>query len=62
MREKLTKTGYVCALGYTMREPDEPIQAALTKADGKMYENKAAIKAAMQERGETLHYRDNRIR
>jgi diguanylate cyclase (GGDEF)-like protein len=59
MRRELAETEYTCAFGYAMRRPGEPVDIALTEADAKMYENKTSIKQAMQERGETLHNRED---
>ena len=44
IKKELSKTPYVCAFGYTMIGKSETIDSAMTDADQKMYQNKAAIK------------------
>ena len=57
MQKKLAETPYICAFGYASKAPDVDVESAMREADRLMYENKAVIKREMQERGETVHYR-----
>ena len=54
MRQKLSETPYSCAFGYSMVKKDGAISEAIVEADGKMYKDKAEMKA----RGEIPHNRD----
>ncbi len=58
MRESFAKTPYTCAFGYAMRSPGESIDAVLSAADAKMFEDKAAFKNEILTRGGTPHFRD----
>lgn len=44
IRQKIEETEYRCAFGYCMLEKGKTIDEALSQADKKMYENKAAMK------------------
>ena len=57
MRQKLSETSYTCAFGHAMVQPGGSINDAVVEADGRMYADKAAIKAAQLARGEVLHGR-----
>ncbi len=59
MRKELGKTPYTCAFGYALRSRGDDLEEAITEADGKMYENKAAMKKEMAEKGEILHSRQD---
>ena len=58
IRADIEKKGYSCALGFTERKKDESIEDAVRRADRLMYEDKAAIKASMKEKGRDIHFRD----
>lgn len=45
MREKMEGTEYMCAFGYSMRQPGETIADSIRLSDGRMYEDKARMKA-----------------
>ena len=44
IRDKVKKSSYSMAIGYAMLEPNEEINQLVTRADAKMYEDKARIK------------------
>lgn len=54
MRQKLSETPYSCAFGYSMVQKDGSVNDTIVEADGKMYKDKAEMKA----RGEIPHNRD----
>lgn len=47
MREGFQNKGYSCAIGYCVREGEQPVQDLLTIADKKMYECKKEMKSTL---------------
>jgi hypothetical protein len=47
----------MCAFGYAVRYPMDPLNDAVVLSDQRMYENKAKIKAERLARGEEDHSR-----
>ena len=58
MRRRLSETPYSCAFGCAMKKPDDLIHAAVTLADKRMYDDKAAMKKVSLNSDNPVHFRD----
>jgi len=58
MREAMSKTEYVCAYGYCMKQDGVSVEETLRVADQAMYDDKAKLKRMADEQGVQLHFRE----